>query len=121
MVAKMVASHVKKVLDDEGRLLRQLAQEVPGFAANPTGDPGADKLNADNLGSWEQDLSGYRAVNTELAAMDKDACNAALKAEIDLLETFSNYISDTSPTVKYWKDKLGRDIELSKRLLELNQ
>ena len=117
----MIAPSVKQVLDNEGRLLGRLVPEIQGFTAESTGDPVADALNADNLKSWEQDLTGYRDVNTELAAMDKNACNAALKAEIDLLETFSRNISGTSATVKYWKDKLDRDIKLSKRLLQLNQ
>jgi hypothetical protein len=44
-----------------------------------------------------------------------------MKAEIDLLENFSKYISGTSAAAKYWRDKFGRDIELSRRLLKLNQ
>ena len=117
----MVASNVKQVLDDEGKLLGQLAPGVAGFGAKPTGNAEADKLNSDNLKSWEQDLSGYRKVNAELAGMDKDAFDQAMKAEIDLLDAMSKYITGASAAAKYWKEKFGRDIELSKRLLKLNQ
>lgn len=117
----MVTSNAKQVLDDEGKMLGQVAPGVSGFAAKPTGDAEADKLNADNLKSWEQDLNGYRDVNTKLASLDKDAFNEAMKAEIDLLESLSKYISGTSAAAGYWKAKFGRDIELSKRLLKLNQ
>ena len=44
-----------------------------------------------------------------------------MKAEIDLLESISKYISGTSAAAEYWKAKFGRDIELSKRLLKLNK
>jgi hypothetical protein len=117
----MIAANVKQVLDDEGKMLGQLAPGVSGFAAKPTGNAEADKLNADNLKSWEQDLNGYRNVNTELAGMDKDTFDQAMKAEIDLLESLSKYITGTSAAAKYWRDKFGRDIELSRRLLKLNQ
>ena len=117
----MVASNVKQVLDDEGKMLGQLAPGVSGFAAKPTGDAEADKLNADNLKSWKQDLDEYRNVNTKLASLDKDAFNEAMKAEIGLLESLSKYISGTSAAAAYWRDKFGRDIELSKRLLKLNK
>jgi hypothetical protein len=117
----MVASNVKQVLDDEGKMLGQLAPGVSGFAVSPTGDAEADGLNSDNLKSWEQDLSGYRDVNTKLASLDKDAFNEAMKAEIDLLEGLSKYISGTSAAAEYWRGKFSRHIELSKRLLKLNQ
>ena len=117
----MVASNVKQVLDDEGKMLGQLAPGVSGFAAKPTGDAETDKLNADNLKSWEQDLSGYRNINTKLASLDMDAFNEAMKAEIGLLESLSKYISGTNAAPEYWRDKFGRDIELSKRLLKLNK
>ena len=78
-------------------------------------------MNADNLQSWEQDLSGYRNVNTKLASLDKDAFNEAMKAEIDLLDSLCKYTTGTSAAAKYWKDKFGRDIELSRGLLKLNQ
>ena len=94
---------------------------MSGFAVNPTGNAEADKLNAANLKSWKQDLEGYASVNAELAGMDKDTFNQAMKAEIDLLEGLGKYITGTSAAAKYWKDKFGRDIELSRGLLKLNQ
>jgi hypothetical protein len=115
----MVASNVKEVLTSEMNLLEKLIPVVAGFAPKPTGNEETDKLSKDNLHSWERDLSGFRDVNGKLANMGDAEFRKAMDEEIGFLENMKKSITGSGAAAQYWKDKIDRDIALSKRLTKL--
>jgi len=107
----MVASNARAVLKKENELLDDLAQRASVFAQNAVG------VEADVINAWVREFRGRRESNDELIGKDDSAFDQELKEEIKLLESLRNTITGGSDVAQYWREDLGDDIALSKKLL----
>lgn len=107
----MVAPNAREALKKENELLDELAQRASAFANRATG------VEAAIFNSWVREFRGRRESNDELIAKDDAALDRELKEEVEILESLRKSIAGQSHVAQYWRDDLGEDIELSKRLL----
>jgi hypothetical protein len=108
----MVARNARAILKKENEMLDNLIERAKEFTNKTVGEEFVDDLN-----SWVDDLVGYREINQQLIDMDDKAFDAALRAEITLLEGMRNFITSQSEAAEYWRNKLAGDIDTSKALL----
>jgi hypothetical protein len=108
----MVARNARAILKKENEMLDNLIERAKEFTNKTVGEEFVNDLN-----SWVDDLVGYREINQQLIDMDDKAFDAALRAEITLLEGMRNFITSQSEAAEYWRNKLAGDIDTSKALL----
>jgi hypothetical protein len=98
----MVAQNARKALEDENKLLDELAQKA---ASTPAG------------ATWADFFRGFRETNEKLMSMADAAFDQELNEEIKRLEGMRNSITGDSAGAKFHRDDLAADIKNAKELL----
>ena len=107
----MVANNARAVLKKENELLDDLVQRASAFAQ------GAGGAEADVLNAWVRELRGHREANDDLIGRDDAGFDRELNKEIKVLEGMRAAITGDGDIEKYWRDNIGDDIAISKKLL----
>jgi hypothetical protein len=107
----MVASNARAVLKKENELLDNLLQTASAFAQNASG------TEADVFNAWVRELQGHRDANTGLIGATDAEFDQELGDEIKILERMRASITGNGDVDEYWKDNIGDDIAISKKLL----
>lgn len=107
----MVAPKARDVLKKENELLDDLLQRASAFAQKAAG------VEADVFKAWVRELRGHREANDDLIGRDDAGFDRELNKEIKLLSGLRDSIKGDSDIEKYWRDNIGDDIAVSKKLL----
>jgi hypothetical protein len=106
------------ILNDESKMLDQLASMVEAFAKGyKPKSPADDDFEFNNLECWAKELKGYRDVNKQYASMSKSDLRSALQEEIDVLKKCRASITSQSAAAQYWKTNLSENIYYTEQTL----
>jgi hypothetical protein len=107
----MVTSNARAILKKENELLDNLLQTATAFAQNASG------TEADVFNAWVRELQGHRDANTGFIGLADAEFDRELNEEIKILEGMRTAITGNRDIDAYWKDNIGDDIAISKKLL----
>src|SRR5262245_14358922 len=108
----MVASNARAILNKESEMLNKLVQTASAFAKDAAAGTEADVFKA-----WVQELQGHRDANSDLVGKTDADFERELNDEIKVLERMRASITGNTAIDQYWKDNIGEDIAISKKLL----
>jgi hypothetical protein len=108
----MVASNARAILQKESEMLNKLVQTASAFATEAAAGTEADVFNA-----WVHELQGHRDANNDLIDKADAEFDRELSEEIKVLERMRASITGNTAIDEYWKDNVGEDIAISKKLL----
>jgi hypothetical protein len=106
----MVTSNARAILKKENELLDNLLPAT-AFAQNASG------TEADVFNAWVRELQGHRDANTGFIGLADAEFDRELNEEIKILEGMRTAITGNRDIDAYWKDNIGDDIAISKKLL----
>lgn len=107
----MVAPNARAILKKENEMLDELVQTASAFAQKAAG------VEAEVFSSWVQELQGHRDANSDLIGRTDAEFDRELNEEIKVLERMRASITGNGDIDEYWKDNVGGDIAISKKLL----
>jgi hypothetical protein len=108
----------KVILNDESKMLDQVATTIEAFAkAYAPRSAADDDFELNNLNCWAKELRGYSDINKQFAAMPTTDLKAALQEEIEVLQQCLAAIKSNSAAAEYWKTNLSENIYYTQQSL----